>query len=135
MGNFQGEGAFLLGTVFDSTGNLPCRLSLIDHMVKRLVTDDQLKAEWKSIKKRSDALLKDRNVLAHGEAWNRENSEIPQFVRYSVFSKDDKEMDFRDIVRATPVFFDCAERITRFAIDVNEHLAKRSMPKTHLCEP
>ena len=98
-------------------------------MVKRLVTDDGLKAEWKSIKKRSTNLLTDRNVLVHGEAWNRENSEIPQFIRYSVFSKDDKEMEFEQIVQATPVFFEYAERITKFAIEVNAHLAKRIIPE------
>ena len=135
MGNFQGEGVFLLGTVFDSTGNLPGRLSLINHMVMRLVTDDQLKAEWKFIKKRSLKLLTDRNVLVHGEAWNRENSEIPQFVRYSVFSKDDKEMNFDGIVQATPEFFDYAERVTKFAINVNAHLAKRNVREIPSSEP
>ena len=125
----------MLGTVFDSTGNLPGRLSLIDHMVKRLVKDDQLKAEWKSIKKRSIDLLTDRNVLVHGEAWVRENSEIPQFVRYSVFSKDDKKMDFEDIARATPEFFDYADRITRFAINVNAHLATRNVPEIPSSDP
>ena len=75
IGNFQGEGYFLLGTVFDSTGNLPGRLSLVDYMVKRLVRDNELKSEWKSIKKQSINFLSDRNVLVHGEAWNRENTE------------------------------------------------------------
>ena len=135
LGHFQGEGVFLLGTVFDSTGNIPGRLSLIDHMVKRLVTDDFLKAEWKSIKKRSVALLADRNVLVHGESWNGANSEIPQYMRYSVFSKDDKEMEFKDIVQATPEFFGYAERITTFAINVNAHLAQRAIPKFTLTAP
>jgi len=125
MGNFQGEGFFLLGTVFDSTGNLPGRLSLIDHMVTRLVTDEQLKVEWKTIKKRSVPLSKKRNLLVHGEAWHLENSEIPQLMRYSVFSKDNSEMSFADIIQSTPEFFEYAKRITRFAIDANAHLAER----------
>ena len=97
-------------------------------MVKRLVRDNELKSEWKSIKKQSINFLSDRNVLVHGEAWNRENSEIVQFMRYSVFSKDDKEMDFEDIVEATPKFFNYAERITRFAVSLNAHLAMRIVP-------
>lgn len=128
LGEFQGEGFFLLGTVFDTTGNLPGRLSLIDHMVNRLVSDDTLRAEWKSIKKQSVDLLTDRNVLVHGEAWDREESGLPQYMRYSLFSKNDKEMDFEDVVRVASRFLEYADRINEFAKNANAHLARRDLP-------
>ena len=56
-------------------------------------------------------------------------------MRYSVFSKDDKEMEFEKIVKATPDFFDYSERVTRFAIAVNAHLAKRTVPEISSKEP
>ncbi|ESY08699.1 hypothetical protein X753_06035 [Mesorhizobium sp. LNJC399B00] len=131
IGSPTGEGFFILGNVFNATSNFRGRLDLIGHMIKRLVKDDALLAEWNAIKNKAGTLYARRNILAHGEAWHRENSEAVQFIRYSVFSTNEQEMDYQQIVQATPSFYKYAERVKQLAIDVNTHLAKRKYPAEH----
>jgi hypothetical protein len=57
-----GEGIFILGNVFYSTTNFRGRLDLLDHMMKRLVHDQLLRAEWNAIKNKAGKLYQRRNV-------------------------------------------------------------------------
>ena len=111
IGNPTDEGFFILGNVFTSTSNFRGRLDLLDHMMKRLVRDEALLAKWNAIKNKAGRLYARRNILAHGEAWHGENSEAPNFIRYSIFSTNDQEMDYQQILQATPSFFNYAERV------------------------
>lgn len=125
IGNPTGEGYFILGNVFNATSNFRGRVDLIGHMIERLVSDVSILSEWNAVKNKAGTLYARRNILAHGEAWHRENSEVVQFMRYSVFSTNDKEMDFQQIMETTPSFYKYAERVKRLAIEVNTHLAQR----------
>ncbi|RWL80296.1 MAG: hypothetical protein EOR67_21025 [Mesorhizobium sp.] len=127
IGKPEGEGFFILGNVFYSTTNFRSRLDLLDHMMSRLVfNNDALHAEWSAIKNKGTRLYSRRNVLAHGTVWGNEDKGGALFVRYSIFdAKARQEMDYQRVWAATPSFARYAERITQLAIDVNRHLAGR----------
>ena len=118
------EGVFLLGNIFYGTTNFRGRLEMLDNMMKKLVTDDTLLADWNAIKNKSGKLYQRRNVLAHGAAWAGDNCD-PELMTYSVFSNQNQQMDYQQITEVTPSFYNYAEKITQLAITVNKHLAGR----------
>lgn len=119
-----GDGIFLLGNIFYSSSNFRGRLELLDNMMKRLVLDETLLAEWNAIKNKAGRQYQRRNVLAHGAAWSGDKCD-PEFMQYSVFSTQVQKMDFQQIRDATASFVRYAERITKLAIGVNGSLASR----------
>ena len=125
FGKPEGEGVFILGNTFYSITNLNGRLALINYIMGRLVRDDGLLTEWNAIQNKAANLYKRRNVLAHGTPWAGEKSD-PEFVRYSIFAMNNRIfMNYERICAATPSFARFAERITKLAIDVNAHFARR----------
>jgi hypothetical protein len=125
LGNPTGDGFFILGNIFYSTANFRGRLELLDHIIRRLITDEDILGEWNAIKNKANRLYQRRNVLAHGTPWAGEKSD-PEFVRYSIFAMNDRHvMGYERICASIPSFSRYADRITQFAITVNSRLALR----------
>lgn len=121
----NGEGFFILGQIFYAGTNFRAKIELLDHMLRRLVFDPPLVAEWNAIKNKATRLYARRNVLAHGQVWGREEVE-PAFMRYSIFEALKRgEMDYARICAATPSFARYADRIEQLSIAANRHLAAR----------
>lgn len=127
----ESTGFFLLGNIFYSTTNFRGRLELLDSMMKKLVSDPELLAEWNAVKNKAGKLYARRNVLAHGTAWSGANAPL-ETMRYSIFSMQDQQMDFQQMLDATPSFYHYAERITQLAIDANAYLARREPSPQHI---
>lgn len=119
-----GDGMFILGNVFYSTSNFRGRLELIENMMEKLVTDEEVLAEWNKVKNKAGRLYARRNVLAHGAAWSGDKCD-PEFMTYSIFSTQDQRLDFQQMQEAAASFYKYAERITQLAIATNAHLASR----------
>lgn len=49
-------------------------------------------------------------------------------MQYSAFSLQTQSMDYQQMQEPKESFYRFAERMTLFAIDVNEHLARRKRP-------
>lgn len=116
------DNLWVVGNVFNSITNIPARLQMIDDMVGRLVTDEELLKEWSALKSKVEANYKRRNRLAHQPIWG--DDEGASFIRAPMWSSRKETYDYDQVVAWASSFKRLENRTTDFAVAINKWLVE-----------
>ena len=114
------DGLWVVAGIFHAITNIPARLTMIDDIAGRLITDDEILSEWKSVKKAIVNCYKDRNVLAHGAVWG--NAAGASAISGSIFARKRKSLTYLQVLDCDGAFRKLGSRVSALAVAVNRHL-------------
>ena len=114
------EGHWVIGNIFYASTNLRGRLDMIGQIIDRLVADEDLKLQWKTVDNKISLLYKRRNVLAHGAVWANESG--ASIIMGSIFSSQRRSLDYAQTCACALSFRKLADRISAYAVAVNASL-------------
>ena len=114
---------WIVSNVLNSISNFGARLQIVEDTFTRLITDEALRAEWKTVKNKLNDKYKWRVMLAHGAVAGNEAG--ASFIAAPMFSSKDAYYTYDQVADWPASFKSLEHRVTELAITANKHLADK----------
>jgi hypothetical protein len=119
------EALWTVGTIYHSASNFVGKLAMIDALIKRLVSEDALRREWKRLKKATSDLSEKRNILAHGMVFGNQDTGA-DCLAYPVLKQSPASLTFEETAALEGEFRRLASDLENLAVLLNQHLVARA---------